>query len=102
MLVDQPDRFVEAGIDVRSVFFASGGIEYRWNRHVSLLGQAVLQMPLTRSLSFEEIDREILDLGFGLAFDVSDNGVLTLTFHEDAVAASGPDVMVYAGLAFRF
>ncbi len=102
MLVDQPERFQDAGIDVRSVFFANGGLEYRWNRHVSLLGQAVLQMPLTRDLTFEEIDREILDLGFGLAFDVSKDGVLTLTFHEDAVAASGPDVTVYAGLVFRF
>lgn len=102
LLVDQPDSFQDAGIEVRSLLFTSGGVEYRWNRHVSLLGQAVLQMPLTRDLTFEEIDREILDLGFGLAFDVSKGGVLTLTFHEDAVAASGPDLTVYAGLAFRF
>lgn len=100
--VDQPDAFQRAGIDVRSLFSASAGTEYRWSDRLSLLAQAVLQMPLTRSLPFEEIDREILDLGFGFAYDITRGSTLTFSFHEDAVAASGPDLTVYTGISWRF
>lgn len=100
--VDQPEAFQRAGIDVRSLFSVSGGTEYRWSDRLSLLAQAVLQMPLTRSLPFEEIDREILDLGFGFAYELSDASTLMFSFHEDAVAASGPDLTVYTGITWRF
>ena len=100
--VDQPESFQRAGIDVRSLFSVSGGGEYRWSDRLSLLAQAVLQMPLTRSLPFEEIDREILDLGFGFAYELSSASTLTFSFHEDAVAASGPDLTVYTGITWRF
>lgn len=102
VLADQPERFQRAGIDVRDLLLVSGGVEYRWSNRMSLLGQAVLQSPLTRSLPYEEIDREILDLGFGAAYDVGRGSVLTFSFHEDAVAASGPDLTVYLGLSWRF
>lgn len=102
VLVDQPRSFQEAGVDVRTLLFTSGGVEYRWSKSVSLLAQAVLQMPLTRSLPFEEIDREILDLGFGVAWDVSPGATLMATFHEDAVAASGPDLTGYLGVSWEF
>lgn len=100
--VDQPEAFQRAGIDVRSLFSVSGGTEYRWSDRLSLLAQAVLQMPLTRSLPFEEIDREIVDIGFGFAYELSDDSILTFSFHEDAVAASGPDLTVYTGISWRF
>lgn len=100
--VDQPDAFQRAGIDVRSLFSAGGGVEYRWSNHLSLLGQAVFQLPLTRSLDFEEIDREILDLGFGFAYDLPGGSTWTFSFHEDAVAASGPDLTVYTGVSWGF
>ncbi|MEC8513236.1 MAG: DUF3187 family protein [Planctomycetota bacterium] len=100
--VDQPASFQRAGIDVRSLFSVSGGAEYRWSDRLSLLAQAVLQMPLTRSLPFEEIDREILDLGFGFAYELSGASTLRFSFHEDAVAASGPDLTFYTGISWRF
>ncbi|MFT5734976.1 MAG: hypothetical protein ACJAZN_002090 [Planctomycetota bacterium] len=102
MQADQPRRFRDAGIDVRTLLLASGGVEYRWSNRTSLLFQAVLQMPLTRDLPFEEIDREILDLGFGISRDLSKGTRLILSFHEDAVAASGMDASLYAGLVFSW
>lgn len=100
MQADQPKRFRDAGVEVRSLLLTSGGVEYRWSNRTSLLFQAVLQMPLTRDLPFEEVDREILDLGFGISRDLSRGSRLILSFHEDAVAASGPDLTLYAGLVF--
>ena len=100
--VDQPRSFVEAGIDIRTMLFAAGGVEYRWTDRFSLLGQALFRTPITRSLPFEEIDREIVDLGFGAAFDVARDVTVTASFHEDAVAASGPDLTFYLGLAVGF
>ncbi|WP_145202338.1 DUF3187 family protein [Planctomycetes bacterium Poly30] len=102
MQADQPKRFRDAGITVRSLLLASGGVEYRWSNKTSLLFQTVLQMPLTRDLPFEEINKEILDLGFGISRDLSRGTRLILSFHEDAVAASGPDASVYAGLVFSW
>ena len=102
MQASQPSRFRDADVGVRTLLLASGGVEYRWSRKMSLLAQAVLQMPLTRDLPFEEIDREILDLGFGVSRDLGDATRLVLSFHEDAVAASGPDLSLYAGLVFSW
>ena len=100
--VDQPDSFQRARVGVRSLLFANGGLEYRATDSLSLLAQAVLQTPLTRDLTAEEIDREILDLGFGLAFDLSRGATLMATFHEDAVAASGPDLTGTIAISWRF
>ena len=100
--VSQPTGFRQAGIEVRTLLLVNGGVEYRWSRKTSLLLTAVLQTPLTRDLPFEEIDREILDLGFGLSRDLTDAARLTLAFHEDAVAASGPDLSLFAGLEFSW
>lgn len=100
--VDQPGSFQRAGIGVRSLLFVNGGLEYRATDSVSLLAQAVLQTPLTRDLTVEEIDREILDLGFGLAVDLTRGATMIATFHEDAVAASGPDLTGMVGLNWRF
>ena len=102
VLPEDPDGFEAAGVEARALGFASGGVEYRWNDRVSLLGQAVLQTPFTRSLGAEEIDREILDLGFGLAWDLAPGATGFASFHEDAVAASGPDATVQVGVAFTW
>ena len=100
--VDSPRAHVDAGIDVGFLLFAAAGVEYRWSDRTSLLGQVQYRSPFTDDLPFEEIDREILDLGFGVATDLGPGSVLTLSFHEDAVAASGPDLTLYAGLTFGF
>lgn len=101
VFAETPTEFRRAGIDVRTMLHVTGGVEYRWSDRLSLLGQAVLRMPLTRSFTLEEIDKEILDLGFGLAYDIAPGVALTGTFHEDAVAASGPDLTFYFGLTLR-
>lgn len=102
VLPEDPDGFEAAGVEVRTLLFASGGVEYRWSDRLSLLGQAVFQSPLTRSLDAEEIDREILDLGFGAAWDLAPGATAFASFHEDAVAASGPDATVQIGVAFTW
>ncbi|MEM8713453.1 MAG: DUF3187 family protein, partial [Planctomycetota bacterium] len=48
MRPEQPSAFRDAGVGVRTLLLASGGVEYRWSNRMSLLAQAVLQMPLTR------------------------------------------------------
>ena len=98
--VDRPRAFRDAGIDVDFLLLAAAGAEYRWSDRTSLLLQLQYRSPFTDDLPFEEIDREILDIGVGLATDLGPGQQLTLSFHEDAVAASGPDFVLYAGLAF--
>ncbi|MEL6712600.1 MAG: DUF3187 family protein [Planctomycetota bacterium] len=98
---DDPEGFEDAGIEIRTLLFANGGFEYRWSDRMSLLGQALLQMPLTRSVDAEELDREILDLGVGAAWDVGPGTSVFASFHEDAVAASGPDATIQFGIALR-
>lgn len=102
VLVDQPDSFADAGITIRTLLLASGGLEYRLTNRTSLLLRLLLQTPLTGDLPFEEIDREILDIGVGLAHDLGRGSLLRLGFHEDAIAATGTDLTVYAGLSFGF
>ena len=95
IFVGQPDGFDDADITLRDSLLVSQGIEYRIHERCSLLSQLVFQSPLTRDLSIEEIDREMVDLGIGLAIDVG-SARFTTSFHEDIVAATGPDFV------FRF
>ncbi|MAF64345.1 MAG: hypothetical protein CMJ84_01625 [Planctomycetes bacterium] len=67
------------------------GGEYRWNDSLSLLGQLIWSGPMMSSIPVEEIDQEILDLGLGLAWDTGEESRLSFSFHEDLVAATGPD-----------
>ena len=96
----QPDAFARAGVTIRDIFQGRGGVEYRWNDRTSLLLSLVATTPYTRDLDPEEIDREILDLGLGAAWDVGASGRLFVTFHEDLVAATGPDFSLRVGLTF--
>lgn len=97
--VDTPRAFQDAGIDVGFLLFAGAGAEYRWSDRTSLLVQLQYRSPLTEDLAFEEIDREILDVGVGVAHDLSRESSLTVSFHEDAIAASGSDFTLYFGLS---
>ena len=100
--VDTPRAFLDAGVDVEFLLFAGAGAEYRWSDRTSLLLQLQYRSSLTQDLPLEEIDREILDLGVGLAHDLTRESALTLSFHEDVVAAAGPDFTLYLGLSFGF
>ena len=100
--LDTPRAFLDAGLDVDFLLFAGGGAEYRWSDRTSLLLQLQYRSPLTEDLPLEEIDREILDLGVGVAHDLTRESALTISFHEDVVAAAGPDFTLYFGLSFGF
>ena len=100
--MDTPRAFLDAGLDVDFLLFAGAGAEYRWSDRTSLLLQLQYRSPLTEDLPLEEIDREILDLGVGVAHDLTRESALTISFHEDVVAAAGPDFTFYFGLSFGF
>ncbi len=96
-LPGQPEGFrssveheLEQGIDLHL------GGEYPWNDSVSFLAQLIWSGPMVTSIELEEIDREILDLGLGVAWDVADDSVFCISFHEDLVAATGPDFTLRA------
>ncbi|HJO27059.1 MAG TPA: hypothetical protein QF730_07425, partial [Planctomycetota bacterium] len=63
----------------------------RWNDRVSLLGQLIWASPPVTGYDLEEIDAEIIDLGLGAAWDLSDGSRLFCSLHEDLVAAAGGD-----------
>ena len=78
------------------------GCERNWTDRLSLLANLHLRSPITDDFAFEEIDREILDLGLGFAWDVSDDAILQASFHEDLVSATGADFGVFVGLLVGF
>lgn len=80
--------------DRANAFYA---FEYRWTDRVSAVAQVDLQSPLVDRIPLEEIDSVIVDLGVGAWFDVDPSQRLWFSFHEDLVAASGPDFAVYFG-----
>jgi hypothetical protein len=100
--VDTPRGFLDARLEVDFLLFAGTGVEYRWSDETSLLLQLQYRSPLTDDLPLEEVDGEILDVGVGVAHDLTRESALTISFHEDAVAASGPDFTLYFGLTFGF
>jgi hypothetical protein len=102
ILPDAPDSFGAVGIDIRDFAQLQAGTEFRWSNRCSLLAQVFLTTPYTRDIELEEINREILDLGLGAAFDVGARSRLMLSFHEDLVAATGPDFSVRAAWTWGF
>lgn len=85
-----------AAHELRDAFDFQLGGEYRWNDSVSLLAQFFWSGPMVKSIPLEEIDREILDLGLGVVWDAGDASTLSISFHEDLVAATGPDFSLLA------
>jgi len=100
--VDAPRAFLEAGVDVGFLMFAGAGAEYRWSDTTSLLLQLQYRSSLPEDVAFEEIASEILDVGVGVAHDLTRESSRVVSFHEDAIAAAGPDFTLYFGLSFGF
>jgi hypothetical protein len=75
-------------------------MELRWNDRLSLLTQLLWTSPLTSDIDLEEISREIFDLGLGAAYDMKSGGRLFVSFHEDLVAATGPDFSLLIGASW--
>jgi hypothetical protein len=57
---------------------------------------------MTRDFTFEELDREIFDMAFGLAWDGPLGARYQLALEEDAVAATGPDFGLLLGMSWAF
>jgi len=93
----RPSSFVGSGADVYDGFDVQLGLEYRWNDRISLLTGLVLTPPVTRDFTIKELDREMLGLDIGVAWDTGPNSQLHIGFEEDLMTASGPDVVFFAG-----
>lgn len=102
ILPDEDDAFGDVGIDIRNFLQLQGGAEMRWSNRCSLLAQIFITTPLTRDIDLEEINREIVDLGIGVAYDVAEASRLFVSFHEDIVAATGPDFGIRVGWTLGF
>jgi len=97
----RPERFKAADLalpDRASGFYA---LELRWTDRLSAVAQVDVQSPLIDRIHLEEIDSAIVDLGVGAWFDVAPNQRLWGSFHEDLLAASGPDFALYFGWTWR-
>tara|TARA_R110002072_G_scaffold68371_8_gene166563 strand:- start:2133 stop:3218 length:1086 start_codon:yes stop_codon:yes gene_type:complete len=102
ILPASPDGLKTVGIEYGEQYRLQVGCERNWTDRLSLLANLHLRSPITDDFAFEEIDREILDLGLGFAWDVSDDAILQASFHEDLVSATGADFGVFVGLLVGF
>ena len=93
----RPSSFVGSGVDVYDGFDVQLGVEYRWNDRISLLTGLVLTPPVTRDFTIKELDREMLGLDVGVAWDTGPSSQLHVGFEEDLMTASGPDIVFFAG-----
>jgi hypothetical protein len=97
-----PDAFERGGVELNEILSLQVGGEYRWNNHLSLLGQLFWTSRMTDDYSIEEFNREIFDLGLGMAYDWNGGPRLYFAIQEDMVAATGPDFGVILGLSWGF
>jgi hypothetical protein len=102
IFTQRPSSFVGTGVDVSDLLVLQNGWEYRWTEHTSLLAQLSWTSPMTDDFDFEEINREILDVGVGFSHDLGKGVRWLASFHEDAVAATGPDFTLFTGLDLGF
>jgi hypothetical protein len=70
------------------------GIEYRWNDRSSLLGGLVFDSAVTNDIHLKEIDKPILSLDLGIAWDAAKRAQVFFGLTEDVIADSGPDFTV--------
>lgn len=94
--------FVGSGVDLYDGVDVRGGVEYRWNDHLSLLTGLSIDPPLTRDLHLKEIDREVVTLDVGAAFDVGERSMVLVGFQEDLIAKSGPDFGAFIAWTYSF
>lgn len=93
----RPSSFVGSGVQAYDGFDAQLGVEYRWNEHVSLLVGTNYIPPVTRDFTIKELDREMLGLDIGAAWDTGPHSVMHAGIEEDVLSASGPDITFFLG-----
>lgn len=74
--------------------------EMRWNDALSVILGTVWTSRMLHSVNLEEVNREVFDLGLGLAWDLENWGRMALSVHEDLVAATGSDLAVQFGWVY--
>jgi len=92
--------FAGSAVEIDNLVTIEYGMEMRWNDRLSLLAQFLWNSPLTTDVDLEEINREIFDLGLGVAYDLEHGGMLHVAFYEDLVAATGPDFSLLIGASW--
>jgi hypothetical protein len=85
--------FTAADVHPSTQADAQLGLEYRWNDAASLLGGLVLDSPVTQDIHLKEIDKAMLSLDLGVAWDAGEKSQLYFGFTEDVIADSGPDIV---------
>ncbi|TDJ73146.1 MAG: DUF3187 family protein [Planctomycetota bacterium] len=102
VVTGQPDDFDDAGVDAENILQVQSGLEYRWSNVTSCLLQLFWTTPMIDDFDDEEITSDIVDVGLGVVRDLAGGGRFTFSFHEDLVAATGPDFSVLVGIAWGF
>lgn len=98
LLPGDSDRLKEAsGHSYNDMWAVELGGEYRWNDELSLVGGVVWTSDFLSSIQLDELDRDILDLGLGVAWDSSEESRMTISVHEDMVALTGSDFTIQLG-----
>jgi len=76
--------------------------ELRWQHDLSIIVGTVWTSRMLHSVAHEEVNREVFDLGWGVAWDSSENSRLQVSMHEDLVAATGSDLAVHVGWTWGY
>ncbi len=76
--------------------------EYRWNDFLSLIAGTIWTSRMLHSVSYEEVNREVFDLGWGVAWDTGGSSRLAISLHEDLVSATGSDLSLQLGWAWGY
>jgi hypothetical protein len=102
IVTGRPDSFDGSGVDAENIVQVQSGCEYRWSNVTSCLVQVFWTTPMVDDFNQPEIDESIVDLGLGIVRDIGGGGRFTFSFHEDLVAATGPDFSVLVGIGWGF
>lgn len=95
------DAFADADVEIVEQIQFSVGAEFRWNDHLSWLGDLVYTSPMTDDFDLDVINREILDLGLGAAWSFSESSRLSISFHEDVISRAGSDFGVLLAWSWK-
>lgn len=98
VLVDTPESYRAAGVDVEDLWLLTCGAEYRWNDRTSVVSGLRYRSLFTDDFTIKEADKPILDLALGVVRDAGP-GRWFAAFHEDLFADSGPDIVLTFGYA---
>lgn len=99
----QSDRMKAApGYSYDNQWSMQFGGEYRWDDSLSLIASSVWTSPMLTDVTLEEVNREIFDLGVGVAVDMGPNSRFAFSVHEDLVAATGSDIILQAGWVWGY